>query len=126
MAGPLPPRSGRGSTRICRDVSFVVIYHIAAEADWRGRTDVYAPGGWRAEGFVHCSTEEQVVRVANRFFAGRRDLVLLHIDPSHLSGLVVWERPLKSENPGFRIPCCPVCVPAGCVVPDTIVSSTRP
>ena len=72
-------------------MSFVLIYHIAAEADWRGRTDVYAPAGWRTEGFVHCSTEEQVVRVANRFFAGQRDLVLLHLDPSRLSALVVWE-----------------------------------
>ena len=68
-----------------------MIYHIAAEADWLRRTDVYAPVGWRADGFVHCSTEEQVLRVANRFFAGRRDLVLLHIDPSRLSALVVWE-----------------------------------
>ncbi len=72
-------------------MSFVVIYHIATEADWARRTDVHAPAGWRAEGFVHCSTEEQLVRVANRFFAGRRDLVLLHIDQSRLTALVVWE-----------------------------------
>ena len=68
-----------------------MIYHIATESDWARRTDVYAPDGWRTEGFVHGSTAEQVVRVANRFFAGRRDLVLLHIDPSRLAALVVWE-----------------------------------
>ena len=72
-------------------MSFVRIYHIATEAAWARRTDVYAPAGWRAEGFVHCSTDEQVARVANRLFAGRRDLVLLQIDPSRLSALVVWE-----------------------------------
>ena len=68
-----------------------MIDHIATAVDWGRRTDVYVPDGWRAEGFVHCSTDEQVVRVANHLFAGRQDLVLLHIDPSGLTALVVWE-----------------------------------
>ncbi len=72
-------------------MSFVKIYHIATEPDWERRSDVYAPDGWRREGFVHCSTDEQVVRVANHLFAGRHDLVLLLIDPARLGALVVWE-----------------------------------
>ena len=67
-----------------------MIYHIATEADWARRTDVYAPAGWRDEGFVHCSTDEQVVRVANRLFTGRRDLVLLHIDPGQFVENIRW------------------------------------
>ena len=82
-------------------MSFVKIYHIATEVDWGRRTDVYVPDGWRAEGFVHCSTDEQVVRVANHLFAGRQDLVLLHIDPSGLTALVVWE---DSEGSGEDFP----------------------
>ncbi len=68
-----------------------MIYHIATEADWNARSSEYAPRGWRTDGFIHCSTEEQLVRVANRYFAGRRDLVLLQIDPKRLAALVVWE-----------------------------------
>ncbi len=68
-----------------------MIYHIATEADWVGRGATYAPAGWRDEGFIHCSTADQLVRVANRFFPGRPDLLLLEIDPARLSALVVWE-----------------------------------
>ena len=82
-------------------VSYDMIYHIATEADWSHRTDSYAPEGWRREVFVHCSTAEQVVPVANRFFGGRHDLVLLHIDPSRLAALVVWE---ISEGSGEDFP----------------------
>ena len=67
------------------------IYHIATTADWEARGDTYAPAGWREEGFVHCSTDEQLVRTANRFFAGRHDLTLLVIDTSGLTPLLVWE-----------------------------------
>lgn len=67
------------------------IHHIATEADWSARGDKYAPTGWRDEGFIHCSTEEQLVRTANKHFTGRRDLVLLTIDTTRLTPLVVWE-----------------------------------
>ncbi len=67
------------------------IYHIATEDDWSQRDRAYAPEGWRHDGFIHCCVDEQVVQVANRFFAGRQDLVLLHIDLAALGALVVWE-----------------------------------
>ena len=67
------------------------IYHIATNADWTARSDTYAPTGWRDEGFVHCSTDEQLVRTANRVFPGRFDLTLLQIDTDMLQALVVWE-----------------------------------
>ncbi len=58
------------------------IFHIAANADWdraqaRG---IYAADTLAAEGFIHCSTIQQVLAVANRLFRNRRDLVLLCID----------------------------------------------
>lgn len=69
-----------------------MIYHIAIEADWNRRTErFYAPSDWRTEGFVHCSTGDQLVRVANHHFRARRDLVLLTIDTELLEPLVVWE-----------------------------------
>lgn len=68
-----------------------MIYHIATKADWASRGATYAPAGWRDAGFIHCSTDEQLVRTANRHFRGRHDLVLLRIDPAELTALVIWE-----------------------------------
>jgi uncharacterized protein (DUF952 family) len=49
------------------------------------------PEGFAAEGFVHCSEPDQVVRVANARFAGRTDLVLLWISVAALSAPVRYE-----------------------------------
>ena len=67
------------------------IHHIATAADWAERQESYAPAGWREEGFIHCSTAEQLVRTANKHFPGRRDLMLLTIDTGQLTPLLVWE-----------------------------------
>lgn len=44
------------------------------------------------EGFIHCSTGEQLPGVARTFYAGREDLILLTIDPELLGeGRLVYE-----------------------------------
>ncbi len=68
-----------------------IIKHIATESDWQERGDTYAPADWREEGFIHCSTAEQLLRTANKHFSGRTDVVLLTIDTDKLTPLVVWE-----------------------------------
>ena len=60
-------------------------------AEWAAASDPYAPASVAAEGFVHCSTATQVVGVATGLFAGRDDLLLLHIDPARLDGELRWE-----------------------------------
>ena len=68
------------------------LYHIASEADWLARDgSSYRPDGFDREGFVHCSSAEQLVEVANRMFRGRRDLVVLEIVAELLDPDVVWE-----------------------------------
>ncbi|NTV63395.1 MAG: DUF952 domain-containing protein, partial [Oscillochloris sp.] len=51
----------------------------------------YAADSLTSEGFIHCSTREQVLATAARFFAGRRDLLLLAIDPARLSAELRYE-----------------------------------
>ncbi len=71
------------------------LYHIAAAADWEAarRRGYYAPASLEAEGFIHCSRRDQVLAVAETFYARRRDLILLRIDPNRLSAPLRWEAP---------------------------------
>ena len=63
-----------------------VIYHIAEAADWeRARRDgqytISTRGRTLAEeGFIHASTASQVAQVADAYYRGVPDLVLLVID----------------------------------------------
>jgi uncharacterized protein (DUF952 family) len=67
------------------------LFHIATIADWSPDRLSYAPAALAVDGFVHCSLEHQVVRVANQRFAGRQDLVLLCIDPLRLGAPIRYE-----------------------------------
>lgn len=67
-----------------------MIFHLAAAGAYEPGTP-YRPESLVAEGFVHCSAADQVVRVADQLYAGRQDLVLLTIDERRLASPVVWE-----------------------------------
>jgi uncharacterized protein (DUF952 family) len=55
-----------------------MILHICSAAEWQAFPDDH----YRCASLDHdCSRPEQVVEVAGRLFQGRRDLVLLVIDP---------------------------------------------
>ncbi len=86
-----------------------MIVHIAARADWeRARSEgIYRLESLRSDGFIHCSKPEQVTRVADALFSGRRDLVLLCIDPARLMSDLRFEAPAdpsEGEAPGERFP----------------------
>ncbi|HEY9283865.1 MAG TPA: DUF952 domain-containing protein [Pyrinomonadaceae bacterium] len=69
------------------------IFHIAAREAWeRAEAESsYRPEAFAAEGFIHCSTREQVVRVADARFRGQRGLVLLCIDTERVGPEIVYE-----------------------------------
>jgi uncharacterized protein (DUF952 family) len=67
------------------------IFHLASRSDWVARTDVYQAPSIEDEGFIHCSTWEQIPEVARRHFRGHTDLMLLHIDPDLMGVDVVYE-----------------------------------
>jgi glutathione S-transferase len=74
------------------------IFHLAIDVDWievlstDGRYRRSTVGRTLAEeGFVHCSFAEQLQATADRFYAGRRDVLLLAIDPARLDAPVVVE-----------------------------------
>lgn len=72
-----------------------MILHITSKQEW---SDAQVKGEYTApslasEGFIHLSTDKQVVNVANAFYRGRTDLVLLTVDESRLKPEVKWEPP---------------------------------
>ncbi len=71
-----------------------LVLHIVSKAEWQNAAavGVYRPESLKSAGFVHCSTPEQIIRVANDNFRGTTGLVLLCIDPHQLKA------PLKYEN----------------------------
>lgn len=69
-----------------------MITHILSGTDW---DQAQVQGVYRAQidvdGFIHCSTPEQVIGTANRYYPGRTDLLLLWIDPERVQAEVRWE-----------------------------------
>ncbi|MGX7729774.1 DUF952 domain-containing protein [Rhodococcus sp. 2H158] len=82
------------------------LVHICARADWERaqRSGALTPESLAAQGFVHLSTPEQVHLPANRLFAGRTDLVLLHIDPARLADEVRSEPGVPGDPAGMVFP----------------------
>ena len=77
-----------------------MIYHICAKSRWE---DGKANGGYEAdtletEGFMHASTINQVVNVANAVFTGQSDLVFLVIDVAKITGDLKYETAGNGED----------------------------
>ncbi len=72
-----------------------MILHITSRAEWNAaqtRGEYIAPS-LQTGGFIHCSTEKQVAHVANAFYRGRNDLVLLNLDEDRIKPVLKWESP---------------------------------
>lgn len=69
------------------------IYHITTRTAWEQAhlAGSYTADSLVSEGFIHCSMLSQVLRVANTWFRGMKDLVLLELDPPRLQAEVRWE-----------------------------------
>jgi uncharacterized protein (DUF952 family) len=80
-----------------------LILHITSKQEWlsaQQRGEYVAPS-LQTEGFIHCSTEKQVLHVANAFYRGRNDLVLLKLDEAKLNSELKWEPPAGTPAPGI-------------------------
>ena len=69
-----------------------IIFHIARSEAWARRAGgSYRPEMFPVDGFVHCSTEDQVVKVADIRFRGQKGLVLLCIDTDKVTAEIRYE-----------------------------------
>jgi uncharacterized protein (DUF952 family) len=69
------------------------IFHITSEKTWLAALELgeYVAASLGSEGFIHCSTREQVVDTANRYYHGQVDLLLLEIDPKLVASEILFE-----------------------------------
>ncbi len=69
------------------------ILHICSRPDWEraGQEGEYAAASLASEGFIHCSTPDQVVKTANRFYLGQKGLILLVIDADRVAASIKYE-----------------------------------
>ena len=70
-----------------------IIFHITTRNTWERAAEqgTYRPEAFAADGFIHCSTREQVIQVANARFRGQIGLVLLVIDTDKVTPEIVYE-----------------------------------
>ena len=71
------------------------IIHLTSRHAWQAaqQNGNYRAASLDSEGFIHCSTADQIVRVANAFYAGQHGLVLLLVEPQALTAELKWEPP---------------------------------
>ena len=77
-----------------------MILHLTNSANWieaQQQGFITAPS-LAAESFIHCSTEHQLRGVANKYYQGATDMVLVHIDPVALTSPLKWEPPAHIDG----------------------------
>lgn len=68
-------------------------YHIATKNDVEKaiQNGFYVTESLSTEGFIHCSTREEVIPTANRRFRGQRELILLELEVQKIDATIKFE-----------------------------------
>ena len=78
-----------------------MIFHITTKMAWEEaqNSGEYRAASLLTEEFIHCSTISQVIPVADLYYKGQTDLLLLMIEPTLLSSDLKWEPPAEGTPP---------------------------
>ena len=78
-----------------------LIYHIATQNEWDDHASAatYAPLAHEKDGFIHCCDLHQLEPVANQYFPGRDDLVVLELVPTKLEPETRFEQSGEEKFP---------------------------
>ncbi|MBN1231542.1 MAG: DUF952 domain-containing protein [Anaerolineales bacterium] len=70
-----------------------IIYHLCERNVWENAQNqgIYENPSLDSEGFIHCSKADQLEEVANRYYAGNTNLLVLVIDTCQLTPEIIWE-----------------------------------
>jgi uncharacterized protein (DUF952 family) len=82
-----------------------IILHITYRKTWEESVSsgYYRTSSLNAEGFIHCSTIEQTVDTANRYFRNQSGLVLLCIDEKMVEPEIKYEPPSDASVHDSRV-----------------------
>jgi uncharacterized protein (DUF952 family) len=77
-----------------------MIYHITSQRAWKKAkiSGTYLPEAFDKDGFIHCSTSNQVADVGNRLYVGQVGLMILAINPDKLTAKVVYENLIDGQE----------------------------
>ncbi len=77
-----------------------MILHLTTRDNWRSsqQQGFVTAESLATDGFIHCSTEEQMLGVANKYYSGSSDMVLLLIDLKKLTAPIKWEPPAHIDG----------------------------
>ena len=89
------------------------IFHITERSAFAAslETGAYETDSLKKEGFLHCSTREQLAQTAARFFAGRSGLAILCIEAARLGVQLRYE-----TADGEAFPHCYGAIPLDAIV----------
>ncbi len=70
-----------------------MIYHVTDNKSWQKAIEkgFFEVPSLHTEGFIHTSKAEQVKGVLERYYAGKTDLLLLHIEETKLRAPLKYE-----------------------------------
>jgi len=77
-----------------------MIYKVCSQAEWQaaGRSGAYkGSSDDLRDGFIHFSSAGQLATTLAKHFAGRNDLVLVHVDAAVLGDTLKWEKSRGGE-----------------------------
>lgn len=71
----------------------MLIYHIVTPEIWDKQKEEteYEAASLQSEGFIHCSYENQLEAVLERYYKGTEKVLILTIDPDLLSSELIAE-----------------------------------
>lgn len=69
------------------------IYHIATLSEWATyqKKGVIEPTSLQTEGFIHCSTQEQLFGTIQRFYSFEKEIVLIELEIARFGTDLVFE-----------------------------------
>ncbi|EAZ90558.1 DUF952 domain-containing protein [Crocosphaera chwakensis] len=80
-----------------------MIFHITTIEAWDKYklNHEYQCDSLKKEGFIHCSTQSQIIIIANTFYSNHDQLIVLKINPDKLLSELKWESPVH-PNPNMH------------------------
>ena len=84
----------------------MLILHITKQEQWEQAklAGIYRGDTLDSEGFIHCSTPEQIIKVANALFHAQKELILLCIESDKVRAEIRYEGLEEGEHyPTFMV-----------------------